>query len=406
MSLHVLDTIEPVVLGGRLADARRARRLTQQQAADALGVARTTLTAMEKGVRRPRAAELLALSRLYGRQVNDLVQPARPADVPGFLEQMRHARGDGGVGAAADILRFEQFCRWYLDLEATLGAPLARRYPGPYDISATSPERAAEEVAESERNRLGLGDGPIGDLWGMVESDVGLRLFALPMDNGRIAGMFLYSEDFGGCIAINANHPEERRRWSVAHEYAHFLTTRFRPEISVLEGYRRVPEGERFADAFARHFLMPAAGLVRRFQAMRRSKDAPLTPADILTLSALYRVSFQAMMFRLEELKLLPAGTWDRLRARGFKPAEAQRIAGIPRAEPAHVRLPRRYEMLVAQAYERGLLTEGQLAQRLATDRVDAQRRVRELSEERELSPDGEWRQVPFDLNAALVGTS
>jgi transcriptional regulator with XRE-family HTH domain len=46
---HVLGTIDPTVIGERLADARRARRLTQQQAAEALGVARTTVTAIEQG---------------------------------------------------------------------------------------------------------------------------------------------------------------------------------------------------------------------------------------------------------------------------------------------------------------------------------------------------------------------
>jgi Zn-dependent peptidase ImmA (M78 family)/DNA-binding XRE family transcriptional regulator len=406
MTPHILDTIASDILGERLMEARRARGLTQQMVAGELGVARTTITAIEKGARRPRAAELVALARLYGRQVGDLVQPARSSREPGFAAQLQPASGARAVADAADIQRFEDFCRWYVELEEMLGAPLPRRYPDPYDISDTNPERAAEEVAESEHNRLGLGDGPIGDLQGILETDVGLRIFALPLANSRVAGMFLFSEDYGGCVAVNANHLEERRCWSMAHEYAHFLTTRFRPEITVLEGYRRVPESERFADAFARHFLMPGAGLIRRFQAMRRTKDAPLTPADILTLSALYRVSFQAMIWRLEELKMLPAGTWERLQARGFKPAEAQRIVGIPRAESGLTLLPRRYEMLAAQAYARALLTEGQLAQRLATDRVDAQRRVRDLSEERELSPDGKWRQVPFDLNAALVGTS
>ena len=62
--------------------------------------------------------------------------------------------------------------------------------------------------------------------------------------------------------------------------------------------------------------------------------------------------------------------------------------------------------MPVALAHEVELPTEGQLAQRLATDRNDAQRRVRELFGEREPSLDGVRHQVPFGLNSARAGSS
>lgn len=408
MNRHVLDSIDPQVIGQRLSDARRARRLTQQQVAAALGVARTTITAMEQGDRRPRAAELITLARLYGRRVGDLVRTGQQERGPGFVVQLRGARGPSDVVPEeerdADIQRFEDLCRWYVELEDLVGAPLIRHYPDPYDVSATPPERAAEAVAISERNRLGLGDGPIGDIWGILETDVGLRIFVMEMLNNRIAGMFVHSEEYGGCIAVNAKHPEEKRRWSVAHEYGHFLTDRFKGEITALHGARRVPPGERLADAFARSFLMPTSGLVRRFDAMRRGKDSPVTPADVLQLSHLYKVSFEAMMWRLEELKLLPSGTWEMLKSRDFKIGKVRQLVGLPAATVERTLLPHRYEMLSAQAYTRGLLSEGQLAQRMATDRVDALLRVRALEQEQQPSADGEMHQLQFDLNVDLIG--
>lgn len=409
MNQHVLDSIDPRVIGQRLGDARRARRLTQQQAAAALGVARTTITAMEHGVRRPRASELVTLARLYGRNIGDLVRPDRGHRAPGFVVQLRNARGPSDLVSEAereaDIERFENLCRWYVELENLLGAPLVRHYPDPYDVSNTPPERAAEGVATSERNRLGLGDGPIGDIWGILETDVGLRIFVMEMINNRIAGMFVFNDEYGGCIAINAKHPEERRRWSVAHEYGHFLTERFAGEITVLQSGRRVPPSERFADAFARFFLMPTLGLVRRFDAMRRGKDGPVTPADVLQLSYLYKVSFEAMMWRLEELNLLPAGTWELLKSRKFKISTVRQLVGLPAAEPERTLLPHRYELLLAQAYARDLLSEGQLAQRMATDRVDALLRVRKLEQEQQPTADGEMEQLQLDLNADLIGS-
>lgn len=356
----------------------------------------------------PRASELVALAQLYGRQVGDFVRPEREGKAPNFVVQFRSAHGPSDIiedgERDADSQRFEDLCRWYVDLEEALGTPLPHRYPAPYDVSNTPRDRAAEAIAVAERNRLGLGDGPVGDLWSILESDVGLRIFVMEMMNNRIAGMFLYSDDYGGCIAVNAKHPEEKRRWSVTHEYAHFLTNRFKPEITVIRSYQRVPSGERFADAFARYFLMPTSGLVWRFDSMRRSKQSPITPADVLLLTHLYKVSFQAMIWRLEELKLLPAGTWDMFQARGFELGKVRKLVGLPAAQVERSLLPHRYQMLTAQAYTRGLLSEGQLARRMATDRVDALLRVRELTQDSQVSSDGEMHQLQFDLNAVLIG--
>lgn len=400
------DSIDPVAVGVRLEEARRARGMTQQQAAEALGVARTTVTAMEKGDRRPRASELMRIAQLYGRQVGELTRPL-PADRPvSFAVQFRAVRGVDAADdprLAGDVAVFQALCEDYVELERLTDSPLPRRYPEPYHIGGTSPEQAADEVATSERNRLGLGDGPIGDVWGLFEADVGLRIFAPPFASNA-AGMFVHSSAYGGCIAVNGRHPEERRRWSVAHEYAHFLVDRHKPEITVLPGSRRVPEGERFADAFARHFLMPASGLVRQFGAIRRTKDGPITPADVLALCYRFRVSFIAMVIRLEELHLLPGGTWDTLRERGFKPDAARSLIDVPPLTPELERLPWRYQVLAVQAFEQDLLSEGQLASYLRTDRVSARQRILELTRP---SPDydaGAWHQVPLKLGTALVG--
>ena len=72
--------------------------------------------------------------------------------------------------------------------------------------------------------------------------------------------MYVYDDAVGACMAINNQHPEERRRWSAAHGYAHCLAHRYKAEVAVDKGYRRQPGSERFADAFARYFLMSTGG--------------------------------------------------------------------------------------------------------------------------------------------------
>jgi hypothetical protein len=112
------------------------------------------------------------------------------------------------------------------------------------------------------------------------------------------------------------------------------------------------------------------------------------------------------MTWRLEELKLLPMGTWDRFNDMGFKPNKARELIHLPVHQPELPHLPLRYMALAVQAFEEGLLTEGQLAERLGTDRVGARERVRKFTTETEPTEDGGWRQVPLDLTRALVGVS
>jgi len=408
MDKHVLDTIDPAIIGERLAEARRARRLTQQDAAESLGVARTTVVAMEKGVRRPRAGELVHLARLYGRQVSDFVRgvPARPRG--DFVVQFRAARGPSDVipepDRTADSLRFEELCRSYVELEELLHAPLPRRYPTSYDVSGTPPEAAGAEVAAAERLRLGLGDGPISDPWGLLAAEVGIRIFAFPFESKRIAGMFVFNEDYGGCIAVNANHPEEKRRWTLIHDYGHFLTSRLHPALTLSSENRRLPEAERVAESFTRHFLLPTNGVTRQFQAVRRSKDGPITPGDLLGLAHHFGVSFQAMCWRLEQLDLIDSGTWERLKALGLKTNQARAIVGIPDLSIGHSMLPLRYEVLAVEAYEADLLTTSELAAYLQTDVVGARRRIDELTGTWFID-DGESRRRSINLARPLAGS-
>ena len=401
---HVIETIDPRVLGRRLQEARKARGFTQQEVADSVAVARTTITALEKGERRPRPDELMQMARLYGRSVGDFVGPREPtAD---FTVQFRMAVSGAASLDAQEELRqaiqeFQGLCEDYLYLENLAGASLWRNYPPQYSIGGIAPENAAEDVASSERNRLGLGDGPVLRLRETLESDVGIRIFAVELPS-RVAGIFSYTEELGGCIAVNTRHPEERRRWSIAHEYGHFLTRRFQSEVSVLGAYSRVPAAERFADAFACSMLMPAVGLRRRFNELSRAADGKVTVADICRIAHYYLVSVEAMMLRLEELRLLPGGTWERLRERGFKVREAQaQLELTPRAFGDGL-LPLRYQLLAVRAYEEEKLTEGELARLLRVDRVSARRVVQELTHPVHLLDEGEVGALSIDLASSI----
>ncbi len=406
MRQHVLEGSDPRVLGRRLQAARKARHLTQQDVAKSLELARTTITALEQGKRRIRPNELIQLARLYGGSVYQLVGPREFRE--DFSVQFRAAVAGAGPRQAQEELEqaiqsFQRLCEDYLRLERLNGAPVRHSYQSQYAIDGVPPEEAAEDVASSERHRLGIGDGPLLNLREILETDVGVRVFSIELPSS-VAGLFAYTEQLGGCIAVNARHPEERRRWSMAHEYGHFLTSRFRSEVTMLATYERVPAGERFADAFAGCLLMPAVGLRRRFNEARRASGGNVTVAEVYRLANYYSVSVPAMMLRMEELRLLPGGAWERLRDRGLRVRETREQFGpVPQSHDDR-RTPIRYQLMAVRAYEEGKLTEGEFAKILRVDRVSARRIARRFTHSPDLVDQGNAEYLAVPLASVVKG--
>lgn len=98
---------DPARLGERLRVARTAAGLTPEQAAESVGMDRTTLVAFEKGEREARPEELIALAKRYEVSVHSLLRPT--AVKVKLVEQLRKKgrtpESDRDVIAALGILR-------------------------------------------------------------------------------------------------------------------------------------------------------------------------------------------------------------------------------------------------------------------------------------------------------------
>jgi Zn-dependent peptidase ImmA (M78 family)/DNA-binding XRE family transcriptional regulator len=389
------DKVDPVILGNRLRAAREAKGMTQQSAADAIGVIRTTLVAMEAGKRKPRESELFKLAELYGEDPHRLVLRIDPVTPETSL--IGHFRRTARADTAADhklqacVEEVQQIMQRYRELENIYGAaavPIrAPDYQIPTERDQTdlslgpSVTRIAEEVAAAERNRLGIGDAPIRDLFDVLEEEEeGINIFQ--MDLPPIVSAFYGSDDaLGTCIVVNRNHDAGRRHRSLAHEYGHVLTRRQFPGFKILLTLpeRRVPQSERFTDAFATALLLPAASVGRRLHRIKESQGE-FQSGDIMRMAHAFRVSFEAMTLRLEDLELIPSGTFERLKALGYKPQEALASRNLEPFRISGRRLPLRYEFLVYMSFAKGLITENEVMQYLGADRISARKRMSELS--------------------------
>jgi Zn-dependent peptidase ImmA (M78 family)/DNA-binding XRE family transcriptional regulator len=367
-----LGGLDPIEVGERLRRARDAAAITQADAAAAIGVVRPTLSAIEKGQRRVRLLELQKLALIYGTSVNALVRDeAIHVDLaPRFrkLKDSDDADTLEAVQLLADLARAE------VELENLLGIIRARNYPPERPIVRGDVREQAENDANELRQRLGLGLAPIADIVTLLEFELGVRVYVRRL-KGKISGLFAFDEVLGPCILLNANHRKDRRTQTAAHECGHFISTRRQPEILHLNEAENSRE-ERYANAFGAAFLAPARAVRQKFQEVVAGSTI-LTRAHVIVLAHYFNISREALVRRLEDLKLVKPGRWDWFADQGGITDEQERqVLGdlvSPDSGKAEANRPTtlRLSLLASEAYRQELMSEGQLAKLLRLDRVE-----------------------------------
>ncbi len=343
-------TLDPITLGRRLREARENRQLTQEDAAEAIGISRTALVHIESAKRSLSTLELSKLSKLYGRSPSDLLseedtQPNRDEDPLLIIHRLPpELANDPEVNR--QVSRCVELCSVGVELETALGVQGSISLPS-YELPCPSrpsqATRQGEQVAENERRRLGLGYGPIADMSDLITTQgvwaSGVR--GLP---NEMSGIFLRHSSIGMVILVNYGHPRPRKRFSYAHEYAHALLDRKTSSAIVSSKDNSQEFIERRANAFAAAFLMPADGVrwflellekggsSRRYRVTYTSagnEDEPaeaeerpvpgsqeITYQDVVAFAHHFGVSYPAAAYRMSDLDFITKDEKESLLAR------------------------------------------------------------------------------------------
>ncbi|ESW78196.1 transcriptional regulator [Mesorhizobium sp. LSJC285A00] len=378
------EQLSSVEIGERLKVARETSKVKQEDAATRAGIARTTLVSIEKGQRAAKIEELQVLSLCYGVSVNSLLRKeAVHVDlVPRFR---RVADADQPeVEEAAQLLN--DLVKAEVELENLVGISRQRNYPQEKMILTGDVRLQAEQDAQDLRRWLGIGDGPIQDLFALIELQMGVRIYVRKL-HPKISGLFAFDDSVGACILINSSHSRQRRNQSGGHELGHFTATRRVAEVYEDEKYENSRE-ERYANAFGRAFLMPARFVMQKFKEITAG-SSHLTRRHVIILAHFFDVSRQAAVMRLEELQLTKRGTWDWFVDNGnITDEHVRQVLGDRAAlDDGLSESPRpsiRLESLATQAAQKGLVSEEQLVRLLKLPRTQ----VRAILEEAESGKD------------------
>jgi Zn-dependent peptidase ImmA (M78 family)/DNA-binding XRE family transcriptional regulator len=372
-----LAALSRVEVGGCLRQAREAVPLTQAEAAKEAQLARTTLVAIEKGQRPVRVDELRALARIYRTTVNALLRnEAVKVDLTPKFRKL-DANDSTAVSNAAKLL--SDLVKAEVELENLLGVQRRRNYPPERPLLPGDVRAQAEHDAVELRQWLGLGMAPVADIVSLLELELGVRVYVRRLE-GKVSGLFAYDDTVGACILLNANHPKDRRTQTGSHEIGHLLATRRTPEVLELDEADNSRE-ERYANAFGAAFLMPARAVLQKFSEVTAGSEK-LTRRHVIVLAHAFGVSREAVVRRLEDLKLTKVGTWDWFEQNGgISDAQARQVLGdVPlqdvQKSDADRPVSLRLALLADEAWRQELLSEGQLAQLLHIDRVEFRRMI------------------------------
>lgn len=378
-------------LAQRLRTAREACGITQDQAAQALGVSRSLVGQMELGNRAVSSIELDRLAYLYGRDLREFVrdEPLREEDPLVAL-----FRAEPDVAAQPQVADALRRClalgREITALERHLQVA---RTGAVASYPLTTPRGRWDAVkqgcwaAEEERKRLGIGWTPVGDLVELFETQgVRTALVQLPSD---ISGLTLNDPTVGTFVVANRDHHYWRRRFSHAHEYGHVLMDRARLS-TVSRGSDQDQILEVRANAFAATFLMPEQG-VREFlstlgkgQPSRGSAEVfdeaggaqpaegrvppgsqDVQPYDLAQVAHHFDVSRISALYRLKNLRLVTQSEFERLKAteESGRGATVARLLNL--SEPDHQgtrnEFVHRFLGLGLEAYRRELISRAKL---------------------------------------------
>ena len=203
-------------------------------------------------------------------------------------------------------------------------------------------------------------------------------------DDSDFAGCFVYKpEQKLAAVLINSNNQELRQRFTAAHEYGHFLCHRGKAAHAVFRdsGAYVVVDGkgeftkkevsERFADLFAKSFLVPKEEL-ESFLEKCCDGNAPLEMEAAVRAQVYFGVSKLCILNCLQNYGLIKADKRQELESGEKKWKDTLRSLGYQNTKMNLV-LPPRYREMTFKAYEKKEIGISKLAELLSITVPEAQ---------------------------------
>ena len=263
----------------RLTLARKRRRFSKKELAEAVGVTPHSVLRYETGEIEPTDEVIARLSDtlkfpadfFFGADIDDIHQ-----DAASFRSLSSISAKDRDAALAAGSLAYI-LSDW---VEERFDLPR----PDLLDLGGDKPEIAARSL----REKWGLGEQPIKNMAHLLEAK-GVRLFSLA-ENTMTVDAFSVCRGETPYVFLNTMKTAERSRHDAAHELGHLVMHR--------EGGTKGRAAEHEANEFASAFLLPTADVIATLPRVH-------TLNQVIEAKKRWAVSVMALLHRLRFLEIM-----------------------------------------------------------------------------------------------------
>jgi Zn-dependent peptidase ImmA (M78 family)/transcriptional regulator with XRE-family HTH domain len=293
------------MLADRVRAAMEAAGMSQRALGQAIGFDPPTMSKALSGKRGFRPLELALISETLGISVQQLLADDGTTTREAVLARVQP---EGSPATERALARIRQM----LELDGLLSEQGFEALPAvrPPKPSTGPPYRQGELLAQRLRSQSGFGDADLptdlGQLAADVEDKFNVDVAIEPLERG-LDGLAIWRRHYS-LIMVSSSIAAHRQRYTMAHELGHLMAGDQGDIVDENINYSRTPAETR-ANAFAAAFLMPAG-------ALRAAAGEHSTPTEelIADLLARYRVSLDALAFRLHNLGIIDAAGRDSVR--------------------------------------------------------------------------------------------
>jgi len=274
-----------MINGKSIKLARESRGLSQCRLSELLGVTQATLSRFEKGV-------LTVTPEFVSKIAQALNYPAS------FFEKDIHIAGETSLfyrkRASMTVKDLSILESKISILSKSIDEMLDSISIPELRIPSVEPtaENSPREIAYKIRNYLGIPAGPIDNIVSLLEKNGVIVMFLDVDDMEKFDGLTMFTTNQAPVIWINRNIPNDRKRFSIAHELGHLVMHLRSEDFEKSEKQKEIEANE-----FAGEFLMP--------ESQCKEDLFNLKYKDLGMKKYYWKVSKAAIIYRAKELKCI-----------------------------------------------------------------------------------------------------
>ncbi|MCK4667074.1 ImmA/IrrE family metallo-endopeptidase [Candidatus Dependentiae bacterium] len=360
-----------ILLGEKIKNERLRLKLSLEELSKRIGFNNyQTLLQIEKGKRKKISMlELVKIAKALFLSVDNLINLNKEENHVLWRECTDFQK------AVEFENQLKKFCSYYKELDYILDTNVEPYLPLSEGLINKLNYRNdyfdfSKNLADFIHKEYNLGDYPAFTLVEVLkERNILVFFFEL----GNVGSAASYLGDFGGAIILNKQNKPWRRSFDIGHELFHLLTWN---HFSIAPDTKQIPERiETYANIFASNLLLPENSILNRLKKFGKI----INSIQILHLSLNYKVSLEAMCWRLKNLGVIDDLLFNQTKDDPNLKKMYQHLFNDKYKEFSKM-VPDQYFLKCINAYTEGRISKAKMGKYLMLNLIEVNKLFKELN--------------------------